>query len=115
MDTLDFSLSIAPRRDATPPPTGTPTVLSALSAAVVSTGHQPPGNKSGGSPAYFQEGASGYANDRMDGLSVGLPQEPFIIIIIASLERDIAPIDHDHAAQHCPTATGWMYPSASTT
>jgi len=37
-----------------------------------------------------------------------------IIIIIASLARDVAPIDHDHAAQHCPTATGWMYPSAST-
>jgi len=39
----------------------------------------------------------------------------FIIIIrIASLARDVAPIDHDHAAQHCPTAIGWMYPSAST-
>jgi len=36
-----------------------------------------------------------------------------VIIIIASLARDVAPIDHDHAAQHCPTAIGWMYPSAS--
>jgi len=33
--------------------------------------------------------------------------------MIASLARDFALIDHDHASQHCPTAIGWMYPSAS--
>jgi len=37
-----------------------------------------------------------------------------IVIIIASLARDIALYDHDHAAQHCPTAVGCMYPNVST-
>jgi len=37
-----------------------------------------------------------------------------IIIIIASLAKDVAPYDHDHAAQHCRTAVGCMYPNVST-
>jgi len=36
-----------------------------------------------------------------------------ITIMIASLARDVALYDHDHAAQHCSTAIGWVYPNAS--
>jgi len=43
----------------------------------------------------------------------GMIEFNIIIIMMASLARDVASYDHDPATQHCPTAVGWMHPNAS--